>query len=705
MADIRITPASSVMSFTSSLNYIEKITQDASGSLNLYGSGSTGRTELLSIDGNNGRLFTVSDDLSDSLFSVNTIAGLPVIEAFADNSVNIGQYSAPPIRVTGSNAIITGSLLGTAATASILNVQNSTTNASYPLVFATSTTAGNKALYTDSGTECYINPSANTIGATSFVGALSGNASTATIATTVQLTSDNSNSAYKIPFANHTGTTSGNYALYQDEAATFTYNPSTNTLTAGTFSGAFSGNASTATSASYSTTSEYIRVVHQNNAAEYKVLYNTNSTGSKQLSIDPDTSHFTYNPSTHVLTAGTFSGALSGNASTATTATSASYATAAGTVAITTQDVTPVLFYLTFTGTTSGNGALNVDTSTLTYAPNTSIFSAPIVNSTTAVRGGNGSAAAPAFSFSGDTDNGMYYIGTNSVGFSTGGTARMSIDSSGNVGIGFTSSTYRLQVNDIIATVTGFGNFTALQALGGAGYRWSLNNDSTFRLHRTTNGFSSVTTPIMVDSSDRVGIGTTSMVRNFQVGSFSGSPEICIGSGTTGTGALVFGDGATSNDPWRGYVIYNHSTDTMTLGTSNAGWLTLTSGGALGLNVTPTNTAGRFEASNDIVAYSSSDKRWKTNIKNIDSPLEKISQINGVEFDWIEDEPVHGNKGHDIGVIAQEIEQVLPDAVQTRQSGMKAVKYEKVIPLLIEAIKDQQKQIEELKQLLNGFTR
>ena len=131
----------------------------------------------------------------------------------------------------------------------------------------------------------------------------------------------------------------------------------------------------------------------------------------------------------------------------------------------------------------------------------------------------------------------------------------------------------------------------------------------------------------------------------------------------------------------------------------------ITTGGAMGLGVTPTNTAGRFEASNDIVAYSSSDKNWKTNIKKINSPLEKISQISGVEFDWIEDEPLHGNKGHDVGVIAQEIELVIPEAVQTRESGMKAVQYDKIIPLLIESIKEQQKQIDELKELVNKLTK
>jgi hypothetical protein len=102
MADIRITPASSVMAFTSSLNYKETLTQEASGSLTLLGSGSTGRTDLFTINGNNGTLFSVSDDLSNSLFSVNTIAGLPVIEAFADNTVVMGQYGQNVLVVTGS---------------------------------------------------------------------------------------------------------------------------------------------------------------------------------------------------------------------------------------------------------------------------------------------------------------------------------------------------------------------------------------------------------------------------------------------------------------------------------------------------------------------------------------------------------------------------------------------------------------------------
>jgi len=127
-----------------------------------------------------------------------------------------------------------------------------------------------------------------------------------------------------------------------------------------------------------------------------------------------------------------------------------------------------------------------------------------------------------------------------------------------------------------------------------------------------------------------------------------------------------------------------------------SGDLTMT-GGSIGVGVTPNATDGRIDASNDIVAFSSSDKRWKTNINTIESPLEKLQKLSGVEFDWIEDWEVHGNVGNDVGVIAQEVELVLPQAVQTRDSGMKAVRYEKLIPLLIETIKEQQKQIDELK--------
>jgi hypothetical protein len=105
---------------------------------------------------------------------------------------------------------------------------------------------------------------------------------------------------------------------------------------------------------------------------------------------------------------------------------------------------------------------------------------------------------------------------------------------------------------------------------------------------------------------------------------------------------------------------------------------------------------GEIRSTNgDVIAFGSSDKRLKDNITPISNPIEKIQKIGGYEFDWNDKQDTY--EGHDIGVIAQEIEEVLPELVTTRDNGYKAVKYEKIVALLIEAIKDQQKQIDDLK--------
>ena len=99
----------------------------------------------------------------------------------------------------------------------------------------------------------------------------------------------------------------------------------------------------------------------------------------------------------------------------------------------------------------------------------------------------------------------------------------------------------------------------------------------------------------------------------------------------------------------------------------------------------------------DVIAFAASDKRLKENIQPIPNALDKLNQISGYTFDWNNKTEVHGHEGHDIGVIAQEIEKVLPEVVTTRDNGYKAVKYEKIVPLLIQAIKELQQEINELK--------
>jgi hypothetical protein len=112
---------------------------------------------------------------------------------------------------------------------------------------------------------------------------------------------------------------------------------------------------------------------------------------------------------------------------------------------------------------------------------------------------------------------------------------------------------------------------------------------------------------------------------------------------------------------------------------------------------------GTISAFGDVIAYSSSDARLKDNITVIESPLEKVSKINGVSFNWNDKQSAYEVGKKDIGVIAQEVEEVLPELVTTRDNGYKAVRYEKIVALLIEAIKEQQTQINSLTDKLNNL--
>jgi len=95
-----------------------------------------------------------------------------------------------------------------------------------------------------------------------------------------------------------------------------------------------------------------------------------------------------------------------------------------------------------------------------------------------------------------------------------------------------------------------------------------------------------------------------------------------------------------------------------------------------------------------------SDSRFKKNIKPIKNALEKVMKLGGYTYDWKDASEFPNQtlgKGHDMGVIAQEVEKQFPEAVSTNADGFKAVSYTELVPALIEAIKAQQAEIEILK--------
>ena len=125
---------------------------------------------------------------------------------------------------------------------------------------------------------------------------------------------------------------------------------------------------------------------------------------------------------------------------------------------------------------------------------------------------------------------------------------------------------------------------------------------------------------------------------------------------------------------------------------------------SFGVGTNASGTTGEIRATNNITAYYSSDIKFKENIKDIDNALDKVDHIGGKTFDWTADyiEEHGGEDGyfvqkHDIGVIAQDVQEVLPEAVREREDGSLAVDYPKLVSLAFAAIKELKAEIEELK--------
>ena len=117
-----------------------------------------------------------------------------------------------------------------------------------------------------------------------------------------------------------------------------------------------------------------------------------------------------------------------------------------------------------------------------------------------------------------------------------------------------------------------------------------------------------------------------------------------------------------------------------------------------------TITGTSVSVTGDVVAYASSDERLKDNIKPIENAVNKVQQLRGVTWDWNDNTDELQKSLPNVGVIAQDVEKVLPQLVKDRDNGFKGVDYDKLVGLLIEAVKDQQTQIEALERRLEKTT-
>ena len=166
---------------------------------------------------------------------------------------------------------------------------------------------------------------------------------------------------------------------------------------------------------------------------------------------------------------------------------------------------------------------------------------------------------------------------------------------------------------------------------------------------------------------------------------FEGTADVA--SRVTIHGASTYGNESDENEPNKMQVVLTHAAQgNRRLFTKNL------------LEYDKNND--ELKAPGDIIAFFSSDERLKDNVTAIEDPLAKVLSLGGYTFDWNENS---AKEGTETGVIAQEIENLgLPGLVTTRDNGYKAVRYEKLVPLLIEAIKELSDKVSSLEDRLNN---
>jgi len=271
-----------------------------------------------------------------------------------------------------------------------------------------------------------------------------------------------------------------------------------------------------------------------------------------------------------------------------------------------------------------------------------------------------------------------------SYSFIQNGNTRMHIArTTGNVGIGTTTpSSYKLDVNgDINFTGDLYQNGALFTPAGGGGGSspWTVTGND-------------------IDYSDgNVGIGANApWGRNLTV---HGQLEVIYGNGpshlTLRSNEEYFGtysDGGVSfSGEWASYSFIQNGSTRMFIK-----YLT----GEVGIGTTDPRERlevnGNIKASGEVIA--NSDARVKENVETIPNALEKVTSMRGVTYNKI------GEKRSSMGVIAQEIQKIAPEVVHGSEDGILSVAYGNITAVLIEAIKEQQKQIDNLKSILNGFT-
>jgi hypothetical protein len=285
--------------------------------------------------------------------------------------------------------------------------------------------------------------------------------------------------------------------------------------------------------------------------------------------------------------------------------------------------------------------------------------------------------------------------------FGVNGAEKMRIDTAGNVGIGTATPSSLLNLQS-----AGYPTLTMTKAGIGS---WQMGNTTANNLDFWFNASSPA---LSITNDNLVGIGTTSPSNKLQVS--SGDSSIALfGPNATWNSYLAIGAGNVQAGSGKAQVISTNGNLHLDAGTGQSiylGYFTATNtlinvnGGNVGIGTAgPSYTLHVNGSVAGTSAYNNlSDIRLKKNIETIPNALEKISDLRGVSFEWRKEDYPNLNLGEkqEVGVIAQEVEKVFPQAVsEDKYTGIKSVAYSMLIGPIINAIKELHKIVEEQRQL------
>ncbi len=254
------------------------------------------------------------------------------------------------------------------------------------------------------------------------------------------------------------------------------------------------------------------------------------------------------------------------------------------------------------------------------------------------------------------------------------------------------------QANGDYATVPGGASNTAGgDASFAAGNRAKAIHNGTFVWADSTAAdfTSTAANQFLIRASGGVGIGTTSSTAELTIGDYDDDESKIIFEEGGNPAASIHYDGVGTTGGNNMIHIRNE------ISGSEADLLTLKLNGNVGIG--DTSPSYKLDVAGDIqcvALHETSDERLKTNIQNLTAALEKVQQLNGVSFEW--NQAAQRKTGatageRQLGLIAQDVEKVLPELVSTAGDGYKAIDYTKLSAVLIEAVKEQQKQIQDLQ--------